>query len=310
MKNTRSSTIKYHCVVCKKPYASQRALSVHLAKLDYCMEYKGNNNFHQNSKHQSIQPSLDLNIPFNKNESANTNLSSNELDDSLNHDTSALATTDNIINTELDDMETDTCYTKTGTICNKQALTCYQKNLLHEIKLLKNLNKLGAPLYAYSSIMKWAYEANVEEFNFNTQSKTYHQVVDKLEKMLNMKAVQPNTLTVPLIDSTLKMDVVVFDVPTLLATLFNDSKLNQYKNLVVNKQDRFSKYIPEDNWIGEVNSGQWYNTAYNNLIKDKDVDFLCPLILASNKTTLSNMGDLHVDAIFMSTSIFNCQVST
>src|SRR5687768_1993378 len=62
MKNTRSSTIKYHCVACKKPYASQRALSVHLAKLDYCMEYKGNNIFHQNSKHQSFQPSLDLNI--------------------------------------------------------------------------------------------------------------------------------------------------------------------------------------------------------------------------------------------------------
>src|SRR5688500_2635796 len=114
--------------------------------------------------------------------------------------------------------------------------------------------------------------------------------------MLKMKAVQPNTLTVPLIDSTLKMDVVVFDVPTLLATLFNDSELNQYKNLIVNKHDRFSKYIPEDNWIGEVNSGQWYHTAYNNLIKDKDKNFLCPPILASNKTTLSDMGDLHVDA--------------
>jgi hypothetical protein len=35
---------------------------------------------------------------------------------------------------------------------------------------------------------------------------------------------------------------------------------------------------------------------------------LCPLILASDKTTLSDMGDLHVDAIFMSTSIFNFKV--
>src|SRR5687768_4105854 len=105
------------------------------------------------------------------------------------------------------------------------------------------------------------------------------------------------------------MDVVVYDLPTLLATLINDSKLDLYKNLVVNKHNRFSKYVPENNWVGEVNSGRWYDTAYNNLVKDKNKDFLCPLILANAKTTLSDMGDLHVNAIFMSSSIFNCQVS-
>lgn len=105
------------------------------------------------------------------------------------------------------------------------------------------------------------------------------------------------------------MDVVVYNVPTLLASLFNDTELNQYKNLVVNPNDRYAKFMSHDNWLGEVNSGHWYNTAYKNLVKDFDKDFLCPLILASNKTTLSEMGDLHVDAIFMTTSIFNTQVS-
>src|SRR5687767_14580443 len=108
----------------------------------------------------------------------------------------------------------------------------------------------------------------------------------------------------------MELKVTVFDVPTLLASLLNDSDLNKYENLVVNSIDRFSKYIPLDNQLGEVNSGHWYKTAYKNLITDPENDFLCPLILASDKTTLSEMGDLHVDAIFMTTSVFNTQVST
>ena len=59
--------------------------------------------------------------------------------------------------------------------------------------------------------------------------------------------------------------------------------------------------------LGEVNSGQWYKTAYSNCVTC-ETDFLCPLILASDKTTLSEMGDLHVDAIFMTSSLFNYQV--
>ena len=123
-----------------------------------------------------------------------------------------------------------------------------------------------------------------------------------------MDAFRPETISVCLCGDNMEMKVTVFEVPILLASLFNDSKLNKYENLVVNKQDQFSKYEPEDNRFGEVNSGLWYNNAYSNLIENPSQDFLCPLILASDKTTLSDMGDLHVDAIFMSTSIFNIKV--
>ena len=106
----------------------------------------------------------------------------------------------------------------------------------------------------------------------------------------------------------MEADVVLFDVKDMLASLFNSPELNHYNNLVVNSTDWFAKYVPDDGLIGEVNSGSWYGTAYNNCINDPNKDFLCPLILASDKTTLSEIGDLHVDAIFMSTSIFNIKV--
>lgn len=44
-----------------------------------------------------------------------------------------------------------------------------------------------------------------------------------------------------------------------------------------------------------MNNGKWYKTTYDSLIKDPENDYLCPLILASDKTTLLDMGDLHVE---------------
>jgi hypothetical protein len=79
--------------------------------------------------------------------------------------------------------------------------------------------------------------------------------------------------------------------------------------LVVNKQNRFAKYEPVDSCYGEVNSRLWYQNAYSKCLKDPNKEFLCPIILASDKTTLSDIGDLYVDAIFMTTSIFNNEVS-
>ena len=89
----------------------------------------------------------------------------------------------------------------------------------------------------------------------------------------------------------------------MLISLFNNPDLNQYKNLVVNESDRFAKYEPVDNRFGKINSGVWYNTAFDICITNPETDFLCPLVLASDKTTLSDMGNLHVDAIFMTTSL-------
>ena len=79
--------------------------------------------------------------------------------------------------------------------------------------------------------------------------------------------------------------------------------------MVVNSDNYFSKYDPLDNQFGEINSGSWYTTAYNNCINDPEKDFLCPIVLSNNKTTLLDMGDLSIDAIFMTTSLFDIKVS-
>src|SRR5687767_621246 len=97
----------------------------------------------------------------------------------------------------------------------------------------------------------------------------------------------------------MELGVITFDIPAMLESLINDINLNCYENLVVNQYNQFGKYKPSDGKLGEVNSSQWYKNAYNNCIKNPGSNFLCPLILSSDKTRLSEIGDLHVDAIFM-----------
>ena len=157
--------------------------------------------------------------------------------------------------------------------------------------------------------MEWAHEAYLSNYKFDTKQKTYQQTIKYLEDDLQFRICCPVTIPVNLFFDYKKMEVVVFGVKKMMASLFEDPILNQYKNLVVNSKNRFAKYEPPDERYGEANSGMWYQNTYSNCVKDPNKDFLCPIILASDKTTLSDMGDLHVDAIFLTLSLFNVKVS-
>ena len=68
-----------------------------------------------------------------------------------------------------------------------------------------------------------------------------------LEKDLKLDVCKPTHVQVKMIGDNQIENVVVFDVKKMIASLFADPILNQYKNLVVNPHNRFSKYEPEDN---------------------------------------------------------------
>ena len=125
-----------------------------------------------------------------------------------------------------------------------------------------------------------------------------------------IKVCHPKKLIVKLEQDNMEADVVVFDVKEMLASFFYSPELNQCQNLVINSRDRFAKYETDDWLLGEVSSGTWYDIAYNKCITDANKDFICPFVFASNKTTLSQVRNLHVDAIFMTTSICIIQVKT
>ena len=194
--------------------------------------------------------------------------------------------------------------------CFPRAYTVAQK---YEVELLKIIHATGAPNGAFESIMAWAHSAGNANYDFQPMPKKYVRQIHHLEQFVGMTACRPCQVPVPMYPHLLpddKLDVVVFDFPTMLASLFNCPLLNKNENLVVNPYDRFGKYGTPTDKLGEVNSATWYDNAYSYLVKDPTKDFLCPIIFTMDKTVISEMGGLNVYVILFTTAIFNREVST
>jgi hypothetical protein len=182
----------------------------------------------------------------------------------------------------------------------------------HEAQLLKLIHSMGASNGSFQDIMSWAKNALASGYDFDPSPKAYERQIVHFEKLVGMKACRPSSVPVNMyrmdgLDDML--DVVVFDFPAMLASLFECPVLNKIENLVVNPHDRFSKYEAPNGLLGEVNSGLWYDTAYANLIEDPDKDFLCPIIFAMDKTVVSEASKLSVLVILFTSSVFNLEVS-
>ena len=82
--------------------------------------------------------------------------------------------------------------------------------------------------------------------------------------------------------------------------------MSDLNNLAVNQQDPFGRYMSPDGRLGEVNSGKWYNCAYQNLInEDAPVpEFLIGVILYCDKTGTSVQQRHGLEPLMMTFTLF------
>ena len=184
----------------------------------------------------------------------------------------------------------------------------YSNDSRVEIMLLKLLNNIGAPHYAFKDLMEWAHDAYISGYKFTPKRSSYQQQINKIEKWLNLSQCRPFQKQVNLPPDELELQVTCFPFIPMLESLFNDPEINHECNLVINTDDPFSKYKSKNGSLGEVNSGNWYQQAYKNMVTNPVDDFLCPIIFSMDKTTISNMSSLHVYAVMFTTTIFDLKV--
>ena len=166
---------------------------------------------------------------------------------------------------------------------------------------------MGAPLYGFQSIMKWAKDAHAENYDFNPKNETYRSQVNDLEKWLKMEHRRPRQVKVNLPGLHGAVDTVVltvFDFVTQLFSLLSDPRLNKLEHLVVNLADHFSKFESPNGLLAEVLSGSWYAHAWSVMLSGGIKNFLIPIILYIDKTVLNQSGKLSVHPVQMSLGIF------
>jgi hypothetical protein len=107
----------------------------------------------------------------------------------------------------------------------------------------------------------------------------------------------------------LQVPVTRFDFKAMFMSLMNNPALmDDLALLDVNPNDPFGKYETMDGYVGPVNSGKWYQTAYRNLVVDTDRDFLCPICFACDETKLKGKGTTGCWPLIFSTTIFNTKL--
>jgi hypothetical protein len=184
----------------------------------------------------------------------------------------------------------------------------FTNSALHEVKLLKLLHDIGAPNYAFQSFMNWGRNCCRDEYNFQPCPQRYESQIRNLTQLVGMDGCRPTKVPVCLEPDSLLLDVVVFPFATMLSSLLNCPILNKLENLVVNPHDRFGRYESSDGVLGEVNSGQWYQDTYDQMINDSKKQFLAPIIFTMDKTVISEQSHLSVYVILFTTSIYNQEV--
>jgi len=185
----------------------------------------------------------------------------------------------------------------------------YSNDRRVEIALLKILNDVGAPLYAFSSVIGWAENAYQTGYRFNPRTKHFDTMMKELQEWTQLGDLRPTQKMVTLAKDGFQVPVVCFDFPTVICSLFNDPEVNQLKNLIINPDDPFGKYTPLDGRLNDVNSAQIYELAYDHCCTT-DKDFLALVILYMDKTVISQTKEgLSALPVMVTVATFNCEVN-
>jgi hypothetical protein len=141
-----------------------------------------------------------------------------------------------------------------------------------EVTLLKILTELEAPLWAFKVLMEWALDAAQSGYKFIPQQASYQSQVETICKWVGMEHMHPTEVIVPLpgIRPGDTVPVTTFDFVSQLHSLLSDKELNNTENLVINKDNPFTRYIPPDGRLGECLSGSWYNHAWDHMEQSTD----------------------------------------
>ena len=144
--------------------------------------------------------------------------------------------------------------------------------------LLSILKDMNAPLWSFKRIMNWANNAYNLGYKFDSKHNAYQTTLYYYEKQYHFDYIRPLRQKTYLEGHQDPIYTCYFLFFNQLQSSLNNTFLNNENNLVINKNNPYGKYENEENLLGELLTGSWYNKSYDHLIQDPEKDFLCPFI--------------------------------
>ena len=173
------------------------------------------------------------------------------------------------------------------------------------IDLLKVLDNMNAPDYAFKDILLWARGANSANYTFNppgglSRSKSIDLLFDT---MPNARQLLPSIVPIACEDGSAS-NVIVFDfVPQLLSLLQNPSRMIQ-ENLVIDVTSPLKPCQSPGGMLGEALSGSVYSEAYARYITEPHRQLFVPIIQWIDRTHVTGNSRFSLKPYMFTPAIF------
>jgi hypothetical protein len=173
------------------------------------------------------------------------------------------------------------------------------------IALLKLLDDMNAPDYAFEAIIKWARAAKDDHYSFYPQGgMSRSKNVDILfQSMHNAKQLLPSVQPVPAPNGS-PCDVIVFDFVPQLLKLLQNRKIMIQDNLVLDMQHPLQPFHSPNGDIGEALSGSVYRDAYSRFLQHPERELFVPIIQWIDRTSVTGNDRFSLKPYMFTPAIF------
>jgi hypothetical protein len=188
------------------------------------------------------------------------------------------------------------------------------------IKILCFLDQIQAPIKTFDVLMQLLLELEGNKFKFghvhpkrksilNQVTKTFPIAPTTCRKIEREQPIQKTRAKSNDCPEAVTATVYRFDVKHRIQDLLMDDLFFDVNILVINRNKPFSRYVPEDGMIDEIQSGQWYQRTYDLMVDDPSKVIILPLKLYCDKTGLDPMMQRHaLEPVMFSLTILSRDV--
>ena len=181
------------------------------------------------------------------------------------------------------------------------------------IQLLKLLDDMHAPDYAFGEIIKWARNAHEAGYSFYPKGGLDRaaNIANLYKSLNNAKQLLPAVVHVPSPDPSPvsitcdeTANIIAFDFVPQLLRLLQDRSIMNDNNLAIDINNPLLKYKSPNGHLGEAMSGSVYQIAYDRYITDPSTQLFVPIIQWIDRTSVTGNDRFSLKPYMFTPAIF------
>ena len=176
------------------------------------------------------------------------------------------------------------------------------------IALLKMLDDMNAPDYAFGFVLEWARAASASKYSFAPPGGlSRNRNIDVLfASLTNARQLLPSVVNVDVKHGP-PVDVIVFDFVPQLLRLLQNPKIMTADNLLIDPMNPLLPYTSPNGILGEAISGSVYRDAYQRLITKPDRQLFVPIIQWIDRTSVTGNDRFSLKPYMFTPAIFKVE---